>query len=150
MSRRAAQVSRTDAVRALDKITKAGKAVTAGRTTAYARACFSWGVKWDKVPTNPFADLPISAGKTERERVLTDTELAEVWVAAGVLEYPWGPFYRLAILTLQRREPVAAMRWPEIAGDMSRWSIPGPKMKRGKPHDVHLSEARAPSCAVFR
>jgi hypothetical protein len=100
MSRRAAQVSRTDAVRALDKITKAGK--------------------------------------------------AEVWVAAGVLEYPWGPFYRLAILTLQRREPVAAMRWPEIAGDMSRWSIPGPKMKRASHTTCTCPKPRAPSCAVFR
>lgn len=67
-------------------------------------------MKRDKVPTNPFADLPISAGKTERERVLTDTELADVWLAADPLGYPWGPFYGLAVLTLQRRERVAAMR----------------------------------------
>jgi integrase len=141
IGRPAAQINRADAVDALDKIVKAGKAVTAGRTMAYARACFSWAVKRDKVPANPFADLPVSAGKTERERVLTDTELAEVWLASGMLGYPFGPLYKMAILTLQRRECVAAMRWSELDGDLSRWSIPGPKMKSGKPHDVQLSEA---------
>lgn len=32
------------------------------------------------------------------------------------------------------------MRWSEIADDLSVWTIPGKRMKNGKPHDVHLSE----------
>ena len=40
-------------------------------------------VRRGKVPANPFANLPISTGTTERERVLSDTEIAEAW-AAGV------------------------------------------------------------------
>jgi integrase len=141
MKRPAARISRADAVNALDQIVKAGKAITAGRTMAYARACFAWGKRRAKVPENPFADLPISAGKSERERVLSDTEIAEVWAAADTLPYPFGPFFKLAILTLQRREEVAGMRWSEIADDMSRWTLPGSRMKNGKPHDVHLPEA---------
>ena len=141
LKRPAARISRTEAVNALDQIVKAGKVVTAGRTMAYARACFAWGKRRGKVPDNPFADLPISAGTTERERVLTDAEIADVWAASDTLPYPFGPFYKLATLTLQRREEVAGMRWPEIAPDLSRWTIPGSRMKNGKPHDVHLSEA---------
>jgi len=141
LKRPAARISRTEAVNALDQIVKAGKAVAAGRTMAYARACYAWGKRRGKVPENPFAELPISAGATERERVLSDTEIASVWVAADALPYPFGPFYKLAILTLQRREEVAGMRWSEIAPDLTRWTIPGPRMKNGKPHDVHLSEA---------
>jgi integrase len=143
MKRPAARISRTDAVNALDGIVKAGKAVTAGRTMAYARACFAWGERRAKVPTNPFANLPISAGAIERERMLSDTEIAEVWAAANALGYPFGPFFKLAMLTLQRREEVAGMRWSEIADDLSRWALPGSRMKNGKPHDVHLPEARA-------
>ncbi len=79
LKRSAARVSRTDAVNSLDQIVKAGKAVTAGRTMAYARACFAWGKRRGKVPENPFAELPISAGGTERERALSDTEIADVW-----------------------------------------------------------------------
>jgi integrase len=142
MKRPAARISRADAVNALDQIVKAGKAVTAGRTMAYARACFAWGKQRAKVPENPFAELPISAGDTERERVLSDTETAEVWAAADTLAYPFGPFFKLAMLTLQRREEVAGMRWSEIDDDdLGRWTLPGSRMKNGKPHDVHLPEA---------
>ena len=126
---------------ALDKLVKAGKAAMAGRTLAYARAAFRWAEKRGKVPANPFQGLPISAGTSARERVLSDGELTEAWEAAGRLGYPWGPFFRLAMLTLQRREEVAGMRWSELAPDLSLWTIPGARMKNGKPHDVHLSDA---------
>jgi integrase len=141
LKRPAARISRADAVNALDRIVKSGKAITAGRTMAYARACFAWGKRRAKLAENPFADLPVSAGATERERVLSETEIAEVWAAADTLAYPFGPFFKLAILTLQRREEVAGMRWSEIADDMSRWTLPGSRMKNGKPHDVHLPGA---------
>jgi integrase len=99
------------------------------------------------VPGNPFQGLPISAGASARERVLTDDELAEVWAAAGTLGYPWGPFFRLPMLTLQRREEVAGIRWSEIDLEKRIWSIPGARMKNGRPHDVHLSD---PACTVLR
>jgi integrase len=141
LKRPAARISRIDAVNALDQIVKAGKAVTAGRTMAYARACFGWGKRRGKVPENPFAELPIAAGATERERALSDAEIAEVWAAASALGYPFGPFYKLMILTLQRREEVAGMLWSEISDDMTRWTLPGARTKNGKPHIVHLSHA---------
>jgi integrase len=141
LGRPATQITRDDAAHALRKIVRAGHPVTAGRTMAYARACFSWAAALGKVLGNPFAGLPIDAGTTERERVLTDDEIAEVWAAAGILPYPFGPFYRLSMLTLQRRGEVAGMRWSEITPDMSKWTIPGSRMKNGRAHDVHLSEA---------
>lgn len=45
------------------------------------------------------------------------------------------------ILALQRREEVAAMRWSELADDLSAWVLPGSRMKNGRPRDLHLSEA---------
>jgi integrase len=147
LNRPAARITKKDAVNALDHIAEAGHVVTAGRTMAYARACYTWAVKRGKVSDNPFQGLPIAAGTTERERVLSDAELADVWAAADRLSNPFGSFYKLMILTLQRREEVAAMRWSELADDMSRWTIPGARMKNGKPHDVHLSE---PARAVLR
>jgi integrase len=141
LKRPAARIARSDAVNALDRIVKAGKTVTAGRTMAYARACFAWAKRRGKVPQNPFAELPIAVGTTERERVLNEGEIGEVWAAAGALGYPFGPFYKLLILTLQRREEVAGMRWSELSSDLIRWTLPGARMKNGKPHTVHLSES---------
>jgi integrase len=137
----AARITKTDAVNTLDKLIRDGKPAMAGRTMAYARAAFHWAEKRGKVPGNPFHGLPISAGGTVRERVLNDRELAGMWAAAGTLGYPFGPFFKLLALTLQRREEVAGMRWSEIADDLSVWTIPGSRMKNGTPHDVHLSES---------
>lgn len=141
LARPAARITKTEAVNALDKLAEAGAPTMAGRTMAYARACFRWAEKRGKVAGNPFADLPISHGATERDRVLTDAELAEVWMAAGRMDYPFGPFFKVAALTLQRREEIAGMKWTELASDMTMWTIPASRMKNGKPHDVHLSAA---------
>jgi integrase len=151
LRRPAARITKADAVNALDKLVRAEKAAMAGRTLAYARAAFRWAEKRGKVPGNPFQGLPIAAGASARERVLSDTELAEVWATAGTLGYPWAPFFRLAMLTLQRREEVAGMRWSEIDLEKGIWTIPGARMKNGKPHDVHLSDAaRAVLCDIPR
>jgi integrase len=111
------------------------------QTMGHARACYTWAQKRGRVPSNPFTDLPLAASKQERDRVLTDEELHEVWAVAGTLPYPFGPFYQLAILTMQRREEVAGMRWPELNADLSLWTVPAERMKNGRPHDVHLPEA---------
>ena len=141
MNKPAARISRTEAVNALDVLVKAGKNAMAARTLAYARAAYQWAVKREKVPANPFAGLPIAVTSASRDRTLTDSEVAEVWAATGGMAYPWGPFFRLALLTLQRREEVAGMCWSELSEDQTVWRIPGSRMKNGKPHDVHLTEA---------
>lgn len=141
LKRPAARITRGDAVNALDRLVRANKPIMAGRTLAYSRAAFQWAHRRGKVPANPFQGLPISTGTTARERVLNDAEIAEVWAAAGTLGYPFGPFFKLAMLTIQRRAEVAGMRWSEIADDLSQWTLSGSRMKNGSPHDVHLPEA---------
>ncbi len=32
------------------------------------------------------------------------------------------------------------MTWGEVTADLSSWTVPGSRMKRGMPHIVHLSE----------
>ena len=142
LKRPVVRITKADAVIALDALLKAGKLGMAAKTHSYARAVFRWAEKRGKVRANPFQGLPISASVEAPDRVLGSAEVAEVWAAAGTFGYPWGPFYKLALLTLQRREEVAGMRWSEL-GDLDNrlWRIPGGRMKNGKPHDVHLSDA---------
>jgi integrase len=73
--------------------------------------------------------------------------MRDIWTAAAATSYPFGPFYQLAILTVQRRDEVAGMRWSELSADGCNWLIPGARMKNGKPHDVHLS---APARQILR
>ena len=141
LKRPAAKLTRAMVVDVLDRLARAGRLTIAGRTVAYGRACFSWARKRGKLAVNPFVDLPISAAKSERDRVLDDDEVAEVWATAGQLPFPFGPFFKIALLTLQRREEVAGMRWSELSPDLSLWRIPAARMKAGKAHDVHLAAA---------
>ncbi len=141
LKRPAARLSRADAVNVLDKLVHADTHAIAGRTLAYARACYGWAEKRGKVPGNPFSGLPIPTGTEARERVLSGEELGRVWNAATAMGEPWGPLFRVLLLTLARREEVAGMRWSELSQDLSTWTIPSARMKRGLAHVVALPEA---------
>jgi integrase len=140
----AANITRADVVNALDRL--AHKPGEQAKARSCASACFSWAYKREKVPANLWAGLPDMTPSAARERVLSGDEIRAIWSAAGALGYPWGAFYRLSILTLQRREEVAGMCWSEIDFDKRLWTIPGARMKMSRPHDVHLS---APAIEVL-
>jgi integrase len=140
LKRPASHLTKNEVIGILDRMQGDGRAATATLTVAYGRACFAWAEKRGSVPGNPFHRLPIASSTTERDRVLSPDEVREVWEAAGFLGYPFGPFYRLALLTLQRREEVAGMCWSEVSEDGRTWTIPAARMKNSRAHDVHLSE----------
>lgn len=151
LKRPAARLTKAEVVAVLDGLTKAGHAAMAGRTLAYGRACFTWAVKRGRLPSNPFAGVPVAAGIVARERVLSTEEVGRIWNAAKGMSEPWGPLFRVLLLTLARREEVAGMRWSELSADLSTWTIPGARMKRGQAHIVALPEpAREALHAVTR
>ena len=122
-----------------------GKNAMASRTAAYGRACYQWAIKRGSLSTNPFHALPL-APVAKRERVLTDEELRSVW------EPQRGPArstrsFECSILTGQRREEVAGMKWGEIAADLSTWSISAARAKNGVAHLVPLRLRRRRSSA---
>lgn len=140
LNKRAESLSRAEVVRTLDAIAASGRTAIAGRTKAYGSACFAWAQKRGAVEGNPFHGLPIATGIVQRERCLTDAELGAVWRAIGAMHQPFGPLLRLLVLTLVRRDEVAQMRWSEISPDLTTWTIPGSRMKRGAAHVVALPE----------
>ena len=141
LARRADALTRADALAGLDALGKAGKPTMAGRTLAYARACYTWAARRGKVPSNPFLALPISTGTVSRDRVLTDAEVALIWRAAGELGHPFGPLVRVLLLTAQRRDEVGGMMWSELSADRTTWTIPKERAKNCRAHVVHLAPA---------
>lgn len=141
----ASSIARPDVLGVLDALASQGKAPIAGRVLAYGRACYGWAVKRGKLPLNPFEGLPSIAGSApSRDRVLTDAEVGSIWRASERLGFPFAPIFRLLLLTAQRREEVAAMRWSELSADLGTWTLPRDRAKNGRAHVVHLSEpARA-------
>jgi integrase len=74
-----------------------------------------------------------------RDRVLEDDEIKAFCHACDYLGYPYGPMFKLLILTGQRRGEVAGMRRSEINLDKRLWTIPRERSKNDKQHLVHLS-----------
>ena len=72
--------------------------------------------------------------------MLTDSELRDVWRAADKIPGPFGALVKLLVLTGQRRDEVAQLRWVEIDLDNRLWVLPPERTKNGKSHDVPLSE----------
>jgi integrase len=77
--------------------------------------------------------LPVVKGAAKRERALSDSELTEIWQAAGEASEPFGPIIRLLILTGQRSGEVAGMTWGELSDDLTIWSYRRSERKKGSP-----------------
>lgn len=141
LKRPASALSRAKVLQVVDAYDKAGKHATARLVRAYGRACFAWAVKRGKLASNPFQGLPAGVKSQPRERLLNDDEIGAIWNAACAMAEPYGPFIRLLMLSLMRREEVAAMKWSEISPDLTAWACPGSRMKKGAAHIVALSDA---------
>jgi integrase len=100
----------------------------------YARRFFDWAIEQHAygIKTNPCVGLKparIVGEKIARDRVLTDDELFAFWRATGHAAYPFGPLYRLLILTGLRLNEVADATWSEIDFRSGVWIVPASRMK---------------------
>lgn len=140
LPRPAGSITTAEAVLALDAIKATGSAVTANRALAYARAAYGWALRRQMVASNPLAGIERPAAEQSRDRVLSAEELGAIWRAAGKLTTPYDSYIKVLLLTLQRRDEVAHMRWSELSPDMTTWTLPRERAKNGKAHIVHLAE----------
>jgi integrase len=125
-------ITRRDVIELLDAIVDRGVPVTANRTLTVVRKMFSWAIERSLIETSPFDHVKPPAAEVSRDRVLDDAELALVWQASEALGYPFGTFVQLLVLTGQRREEGAAMRWSEL--DLTNWTLPRERTKNAEPH----------------
>ena len=103
------------------------------------RTFFGWAGANDFVTADPTAGVRRPAKEAQRDRVLSDCEIAAFWIASDGLGNPFGFLFRLLLLTAQRESEVAGMRWSELNLANKIWTIPGSRAKNGKPHIMHLS-----------
>jgi integrase len=116
-----------------------GAAVQAGKMLTRLRTFFGWAIAHDLATVDPTAGIRRPAKEASRDRVLTDDEIRAFWAGCEVLGTPFGPLFRLMLLTAQREGEVAGLRWSELDHDDHIWTIPSTRTKNGKPHIVHLS-----------
>jgi len=101
----------------------------------------NWAADRGYMPASPMSGLRRpELGYSARERVLSMEELRRVWDAAGDLGYPFGPAYRLLILTGQRRSEIAEMERPWIDRELRAVETPAARYKTGVAQVYPLSE----------
>jgi integrase len=108
---------------------------------AYASVLFGWALKRGDISDNPLRAMQKPEAPSSRKRVLSDDELAAVWRASETLGDPFGAFFRLLILTGQRRSEVSDIAWSELDRTSGTWTIPEGRAKNGVAHIVPLSTA---------
>jgi integrase len=133
-------IRRRDVVALLDDI--AGKhAVHANRVLAAVRRMFSWACERDLLEASPCFGVKAPSPEVSRDRVLSDDELRLVMRAAEKLEAPFGPYVRMLVLTLQRRNEVSGMKWGELNLAEATWTLPASRTKNASEHILPLPGA---------
>ena len=94
----------------LNKLEKTSGAVTSNRVRATISAMFAWGMKEGLAIANPVINTN-KRDEQPRERVLAAGELRLIWQALGDDQY--GTILKLLMLTGQRLNEIAGLRWSE-------------------------------------
>jgi integrase len=118
--------------------TKAHSHSTARRMHETLRPLFKWAFGQGAIQSNPMDGLTCPKPETPRDRVLDDTEVKALWQAASEENWPFSSVFKVLLLTGQRKNEVAGMRWREVDLDAGAWTIAKERCKNGKAHTVDL------------
>jgi integrase len=143
-------ITKKDVLRVVDQIIERGAPIEANHFLARTKKFFGWCAERDLVEFVPTDRIKPPCKVNHRDRALSPDEVREVWQAIEEMEANekekqrgdiFGPMFRMLLLTGQRREEVAGMRWDEIRdldGDRPQWELPESRTKNRRPHIVPL------------
>ena len=139
-----ASITREDVVALVDAIARRAPYL-AHNVLAHVRSLFNWAINRGTygLETSPCDRLKPSAligPKQARQRILNDDELRAVWHATEIIGYPFGPLYRLLLLTGARKTEVAGGQWRELDLHKKLWMVPPERFKSNATHLVPLSD----------
>ncbi|MCV2871592.1 integrase arm-type DNA-binding domain-containing protein [Defluviimonas sp. WL0050] len=137
--RKIGEITKRDVIDVLDGVVDRGSPVSANRLRAHLNTLFNWAKGRDIVQANPLDGIKPPSPEKARTRVLGDDEIRLFWKACDKLGQPFGPLFKLLLLTGQRRGEVGEMTEREISGE--EWVIPAERAKNDDEHRVPLSQA---------
>jgi integrase len=122
--------------------------VARNRVRASLSAFFNWARREGFIESNPVEGTGRADEGGSRDRVLSKAELAKLWttLAAG-LHVDLLDVVHLLMLTGQRKEEIAGLRWAEIDLDARVIRLPAARVKNKREHIVPLSD---PALAILR
>jgi integrase len=137
--RRLDSITRRDVIAMVEEIVDRGAPAMARNVLAFTKTFFKWCVSRDLLDNSPAAIVEAKALIGEKKvgkRVLA--EIVGFWDATERLRYPFGPLFRLLLLTGCRVNEIARTRSREINGNIL--TIPPERFKSDAQHLVPLTK----------
>jgi integrase len=136
-----AEIRRSDVAKLMDAVEDAHGAWVADAVLTTLRGVAAWFAGRNDDYQLPFVRNMgrVPAEARRRARILADEELRAVWRAAEAAG-PYGGVVRVLLLTGQRRDKVAALRYDDISAD-GVWSIRTAPREKGNAGTLKLPEA---------
>ena len=131
-------IGRADIAPQLRRLATENGPVAADRARAALSSFFSWAMREGLVEHNPVSLTNRPAVPQPRERVLSDSEIVEVWNVCR--DDDFGRIIRLLLLTGQREDEVGSIRWSELDLDAATWSLSGRRTKNNLQHIIPISD----------
>lgn len=144
------EIAADDVKKILRKSIEADAKYQAFHDFALIRRLFNWAIGTDDYglqinPCDRLSPGDIIGKREARDRVLTDDELRAFWRATERCGYPYGPLWRLLVLTGLRLGEACGAHWSEFDLSKNEWTIPASRMKKtrdgAKPFVVPLTDA---------
>ena len=137
-------IERRDVTDAIKEVVDRGAMYQAHNLLGHLRAFFNWAISTEDYgleysPCDRIRPKLLIGERKPRQRVLTDAELKAFWLATDRMTYPFGPLFRLLLLTGCRKSELGEARWREIERDKRLLTIPAERFKSDAPHLVPLT-----------
>ncbi|MQX37345.1 tyrosine-type recombinase/integrase [Roseospira navarrensis] len=145
-----ASITKPEVRAVMEAMVARGAEIGANRWLAYVRKFFDWCAEQDIIKTVPTDRVRKPTREVHRQRYLADREIPWVWCGLEALAPPFEDVFKLCLLTGQRRNEIADLRWSEVIDldtDAPVIELPGDRTKNGQPHVVPLVSA---SAAILR
>jgi integrase len=117
------EIKRADVTKLLDHIEDDRGPRQADIVLAIVRKMMNWYASRNDYVVPVVRGMQRSNGvDRKRKRILDDNEIQALWTACGELGTTFGAIVKLLLLSGQRREKVATMKWDELVD--GEWRIP--------------------------
>ena len=142
-SKQIADVTVTDILAITDKIKNRGADQMALQTRNVLKRLFSYAIAREKTTFNPAAAIAAKfiASARSRDVALSPEEVGKLLRAIyqSSIKRAYKLAIHLLILCMVRKTELIEAKWGELDLEKGEWAIPGERMKKDKPHLVHLS-----------
>ena len=134
----AGELTKADLREVRDSLIDAGTVAAGNRVLSALSPVMRWAAEEDLIPVNFVPAIRRTPGN-KRDRVLTKKEIAAIWKACGELDRSevaknYGRMVRFLLLTAQRRDEAASLRYGHILDGVWRQA----ENKSSRPHSLVL------------